>query len=377
MRQELKEDISSRDLKNIVQKYAAKKVFLVTLKNNSYINSGIQEFIHSSLDGYDFVRFSDFGQNPKYEDAITGTKLFKQSKCDVIIAVGGGSVMDMAKLINVFSANPNINSLDIVHNSKLISNKGKAMIAIPTTAGTGSEATHFAVVYHKKKKYSVAHESILPNIAVLNYKFTLTKSPYLTASTGLDALSQAIESYWSVGATEESKKHARKAIRLLLQYLAKAVNTPDIESRRAVMKGAYLAGKAINISKTTAAHAVSYAFTTYYSIPHGHAVFLTLPEFFEYNYNVTATDINDLRGLEYTKQSIDQLCELFEIKTPIEGKQFLRKFAKTIGIELSLQKLGISNYENIIVDNVNIERLGNNPRKISKEGLITLLEGKS
>jgi alcohol dehydrogenase class IV len=376
MKQEFIEDISSIDLKDLISKHECRRVFLVTVKEGAYVNSGAKEYIELALEGLEYVRFHDFEQNPKYEDAIKGVELFEQAKCDLIIAIGGGSVIDMAKLINVFSANSFLNSLDIIQNPKLIQNKGKTMIAIPTTSGTGSEATHFAVVYHQKKKYSVAHESILPDIAGLNYQFTITKPQYLTATTGLDAFSQAIESYWSVGSTSESKEYSKEAIQLLVKYLAKAVNSADVESRKAVMKGAFLAGKAINISKTTAAHAVSYAFTTYYSIPHGHAVFLTLPEFFEYNQGVDENDMNDSRGVDYTRDNIHELCKLLGVSCALEGKIFLREYAKKIGIELSLEKLGISDYKEKIIGNVNMERLGNNPRKITKEGLVALLKSK-
>jgi len=265
MTQKLFENISSFDLKNLVGQYDANKIFLVTGKG-SYHNSGAQDFIERALGSTAYVRFSEFEQNPKYEDVVLGTELFRESQCDIFIAIGGGSVIDMAKLINTFAANDQTDGLEIVTNSKRIVNRGKALIAIPTTAGTGSEATHFAVVYHNKNKYSVAHEYLLPEVAVLNYKFTMSQSEYLTACAGMDALSQAIESYWSVGSTKVSENYAEQAIGLLLSNLEKSVNTPDTKSRKSTMKAAYLAGKAINITKTTAAHAVSYAFTTYYGI---------------------------------------------------------------------------------------------------------------
>lgn len=377
MTQELLENISSNDLKNLVSKYSANKIFLVTGKN-SYFHSGSDKFISEALEGMEYVRFSEFDQNPRYEDAMRGLDLFLQSKFDLIIAIGGGSVMDMAKLINIFSANNHIAGLKIVKDSKLVAKKGVPLIAIPTTSGTGSEATHFAVVYHNKKKYSVAHKFILPNVVVLNYMFTKTQNKYLTACAGLDALSQAIESYWSVGATDESKVYAKEAIQLLLANLEKVtLRTSDEKGREAVMMGAYLAGKAINISKTTAAHAVSYAFTTYYSIPHGHAVFLTLPEFFEYNYLVSENDLNDPRGVEYVQKNIENICAIFGVKSATEGKHFLTNFAKSIGVELSFKKLGIKNYEEIVVSNVNLERLGNNPAKVDKNALHNLLRNKA
>ncbi len=375
MTQILIEKISSSDLKEIFTKYSCNKIFLVTGKS-SYRHSGAKDFIESAIEGIEYVQFSEFEQNPKFDDAIRGVEIYKQSNCDMIIAIGGGSVMDMAKLINVFSSNSHIDSLEIVQNPKLISNKGKTLVAIPTTAGTGSEATHFAVVYHNKKKYSVAHDFIMPDIVGLNSIFSFSQSKYLTACSGLDALSQAIESYWSVGATNESKNYAKEAIQLLIQYLEECVISPNVKSRDAVIHAAYLAGKAINISKTTAAHAISYAFTTYFSIPHGHAVFLTLPEFFEYNKVLLKKDMNDPRGLNYNKKNIEELCKLLQVKNETEGKLFLKEYAEKIEVELSFSKLGIKDFENLIVRNVNIERLSNNPRNVSEKELIEILKSK-
>lgn len=372
MTQECIENLSADDLKFLVSKYSANKIFLVT-GGKSYALSGAHKFIEDALKKVEIVRFFEFEQNPKYEDVILGVKTFEEANCDMIIAIGGGSVIDMAKLINVFTANINIPSLEIIKNSKLIFNEGKPLIAIPTTAGTGSEATHFAVVYHENVKYSVSHPTILPRVAILKHDFTSSQSPYLTACSGLDAFSQAIESYWSVSSTGESKIYAKEALLLLTPNLIKAVNSPDEENRKAIMKGAYLAGKAINISKTTGAHAISYAFTTYFSIPHGHSVFLTLPEFVEYNNCVTESDLNDPRGVNYVKQTIKELCDIFKVNDVAEAKLFLRKLACDLNVELSFKKLNIVDYENTIVSNVNLERMNNNPRMISPENLKRML----
>ncbi len=376
MIQKLIEDISCNDLTDLIESYSAKRIFLVTGKR-SFEFSGAKEFIELATNGKSVIRYSEFEQNPKYNQALKGTKLFLASNCDLIIAIGGGSVLDMAKLINIFAANPDVDSLEIVKDSSKIRNSGNALIALPTTAGTGSEATHFAVVYHDKKKYSVAHHSLLPNVAVLNAELTLSQPKYLTACAGLDALSQAIESFWSVNANKESQQYAKEAILLLIHNLEKAVNQPDVLNRKQVLQGAFLAGKAINISKTTAAHAVSYAFTTYYGIPHGHAVFLTLPEFLEYNSKVTADDMNDSRGYKYTRKNIKKLCAILKVDSAKEAKNYLRQMAAKIDIELSFDKLGVVGYEIKIVDNVNMERLGNNPRKIAKSGLLELLASKT
>lgn len=365
MNQKLYKHIQKDDLKNLVQRLSPKNIFLVTGKA-SFSKSGAKSFIESSINGFNYTRYCDFEENPKYEDVVSGISLFVEHKCDLVIAIGGGSVIDIAKLINVFSANPQKEYLNILNDNTLIANKGLTLIAIPTTAGTGCEATHFAVVYHHKVKYSVSHEFILPDVVGLNYKLTITQPKYLSACAGLDALSQAIESYWSKNSTAESKKYAKEAILLLIGSLENRVLEPSEENIKAVSLGAYLAGKAINISKTTAPHAISYAFTSYFSIPHGHAVFLTLPSFIEYNSHVSNIDINDSRGEIYVRNNIGVLCNLLGVNSPKEAKNILRELAQKIGVELSLSKLGIGGEEDmkLILENINIERLKNNPRKI-------------
>lgn len=373
MKQLLIENISISHLKNLMGQWQANKIFLVTGKA-SYTQSGARQFIESALEPAQFVRFSDFEQNPKYEDALRGLAIFLESGCDAIIAIGGGSAMDIAKLINAFAANRELDSLEIVRKNPALIHKGKPLLAIPTTAGTGSEATHFAVVYHSQKKYSVAHPYLLPDVAGLQPAFTMSQPKYLTACAAMDAFSQAMESFWSVAGTEESRKYAIRALGLLTGNMVRAVNKPDEDNRSALMTAAYYAGRAINISKTTAAHAVSYAFTTFYGIPHGHAVFLTLPRFLEYNYGVTVKDLNDPRGTTYVKAGIEELCTILGADSVREAKNLMYDMAGQMGVELSTTALGIVNFEEKVAANVNTERLGNNPRKISREDLALLLK---
>lgn len=373
MSQYVLEHISSHYLKNLFSEYSAKRIFLVTGKA-SYGLSGAQDFIKSSSDDVEIVRFSDFEQNPKYEDVLKGLALYRASQCDLVLAIGGGSVIDMAKLINIFLANEQVEGLDIIKNSGLISKKGHPFIAIPTTAGTGSEATHFAVVYYNNKKYSVAHQFVLPDVVILNPELTFSQSPYLTACAGLDALSQAIESFWSTGATEHSKTYAKQAIAILLEHIEPCVLSPTKTNRELLMKGAYLAGKAINISKTTVAHAMSYAFTSYFAIPHGHAVFLTLPQFLIENFNVTSTNVNDSRGETYVKQSMLELYKCLNVNLPTQAYQLLLDLTHNIGVETSFKTLGIGISDlDIILDSVNLERLKNNPIDFSKAELKRIL----
>jgi len=205
------------------------------------------------------VRFSDFTPNPKMEEAMAGVEAFKASGCDTILAVGGGSPIDVAKCIKHYSESD------------------APIIAIPTTSGTGSESTHFAVVYENGKKLSVAAPNLLPEIVILEPSTLKNVPEYTRKATMLDALCHSIESHWAKKATPESREIAEKAISLIKAgkdaYLAN-----EDEGNAMMMEAANLAGQAINITTTTAAHAMCYKITSLYGFQHGHAAAICLPE---------------------------------------------------------------------------------------------------
>jgi alcohol dehydrogenase class IV len=335
-------------LKSILKKNSISRVFLVC-GTNSCESSGADLWIKEPLSDVEVVRFSDFSENTDVIDLKKALSVYQQSSFDAIIAIGGGTALDLAKLTGFFAAAPM--DIDAYLDNK-ISNKfgNRFTIAIPTTAGTGSEATHFAVLYRDKVKYSVADKTILPDIAIINPDLTNSMPPYLTASTGMDTLAQAIESYWAAAATEESKKYAKEAIQISLRFLERAVNRPDGESREGMAKAAYLAGKAINISKTTLCHALSYSMTSYYDYPHGHAVSLFLPEIMEHH--------NRSGVLDQT------FLHLFDNENPVETIKRLIN-----GIGLGVRNVLSGDEIKTIVSQINPERLKNNPVQFNGDEL--------
>ena len=269
--------------KEIIKEIGAKKVLLVTGKK-SYGNSGAKGKLEKILSDVYVEQFDQFEVNPKLEDVCTGVDILNNTKFDLIIAVGGGSVLDMAKLINILAVQIEDDLLLYINDSKLISKRGLPLVAIPTTSGTGSEATHFSVVYVDSVKYSLAHDLMLPNYSIVDAELSFNLSPHIAAATGMDALSQAVESYWAVKSTEESKKYAEEAIKLILPVIEDAVSGNN-RSKEIMSKAAHLSGKAINISTTTAPHAISYPITTHFGLQHGHSVALMLGNFFVINFH--------------------------------------------------------------------------------------------
>ena len=361
-------------LEVVLTEFKATKVFLVTDKT-SYTKCGAEECLNKLLADYEVVQFSEFVPNPNISDLNKGVDIFNQSKPDVVIAVGGGSVIDMAKMINFFASN-NVDPKTYVAQKIADVKKTRPLVAIPTTTGSGSEATHFAVLYINHAKYSIAHEYILPDAAIVDPKFTMSLPASVTAATGMDALSQAIESYWCINSNPRSKEFAKKAIFLILPNLVTAVNNPTDAARAVMSQAAHLAGKAINITKTTASHAISYPLTSFFGIPHGHAVGLTLSSFLVYNFNVTSHDTLDQRGCDYVKKSVCEIAGFLGQNSVAKSKQKIDDLMHEIGLETRLSSLGIESKEDIevIIENgFNPERVKNNPRRLTKETLRAIL----
>ncbi|MBH44267.1 MAG: alcohol dehydrogenase [Gammaproteobacteria bacterium] len=358
----------------ILDNLKAKTALLITGKN-SYNSHSIDQKLSSTLLNMNITKFNDFSVNPKITDAVKGIKLLELIKPDIIIAIGGGSVIDMAKQINILSAQ-NLDDIEnIVQNQNLIQKPGIPLVAIPTTTGTGSESTHFAVTYINKKKYSLAHKYMLPSYCIVDPILSYTMPPKLTASCGMDALTQSVESYWSVNSTEESKRYARESILLIIKNIINAVSGSE-EAKNEMALAAHYSGKAINISKTTAPHAISYPLSMYFNISHGHAVALTLGYFFTINSTLENVDIIDKRGKEYLSSNMYELFNLFSKKNGDDCKDFWYKLMHQINLETNISKLGVRTNEDIdkILENVDPNRIRNNPVQIDKKIIKNILK---
>ena len=275
-----------------------------------------------------YTRFSGFTSNPRYEDAMSGVDVLRQNKCDFIVAIGGGSSIDTAKGIKYYS------QADI------------PIMAIPTTSGTGSEATHFAAIYKDGEKYSIDDERLLPDIAILHPNALKTLPIYQKKCTMLDALCQAIESWWSKRATPESINYSRKAIQLILENMESYLKNED-KGNKNMLKASNLAGKAINITTTTAPHAMSYKMTSLYGLPHGHAVALCLPKVWRH-----------MKGF-------DDIAWALGEKNNDEAVVF---FEKLLGdLDISPPKNVPDSDLGILVSSVNLQRLQNNPVQLDNE----------
>jgi alcohol dehydrogenase class IV len=363
-----------KKLNDILKKLTPRRTLLITGKE-SFTSSGAEKLLGEIINKYDCVRFCDFAINTRLEDIKNGVDLLNETQSDLIMGVGGGSVIDLAKAAAILATQAG-SIKEIIKNGTALQARKVPIVIIPTTAGTGSESTHFSTVYIGKKKHSLAHYSMIPDYAIVDPTFTMNLPAYLTACTGMDAMCQAIESHWSVNSTGQSRLYSRQALILALSNIVKAVNSPNRISRENMCRASNLAGRAINIAETTAAHSLSYPMTSYYNLPHGHAVSLTLPYFVEFNYNVSLKNIQDKRGVAFVKNRIDEMLEALEVKTPKEAREKIIDIMKAIGLETRLSKLGIYNggIEIIRKNAYNPQRMKNNPRAVKDDDVACLLE---
>jgi alcohol dehydrogenase class IV len=361
-------------LREVLAEHRPARVALVT-GGASYALCGAAAAVEPMLEGITVERVSDVAPNPTLESVAETVEVLRGLEPQLVIAVGGGSVLDLAKAARSLVRETDLRAA--VVSARLSGTRAHApLVAIPTTAGTGSEATHFAAVYVDGVKHSVGDESFRPEHVLLDPGLTASLPPRVTAETGLDALSQAIESLWSARSTDESRGHARRALELAWGSLESAVRSPSPAARAAMCTAAHLSGLAIDVSRTTAAHALSYTITTRHDVAHGHAVALTLGPLLEYNSGVGDDDCMDPRGPGFVQARIGEILEVLGASDGVEGKTRLRALVERLGLETTLSAVGAASpaARRAIVDGVDADRLGNNPRALDRMQLAAIVE---
>ena len=247
-----------------------------------------------------------------------------------------------------------------------IMHRGIPLIAIPTTAGTASEVTSWATIWdmEKKNKYSLAHKWMFPEYAIVDPALTVSMSPSLTAMTGMDALTHAIESCWSINSQPISDVFALRAIRLIRNNIQKACDEPgDMTARTNMALASLFAGLAFNNTKTAACHSLSYPMTFHFGIPHGLAVSITLKEVIKYNDRIVP---------EKVKQIVEEFGE-----SSVEG--FIKAIGElmvSIGLPTKLRDLKLREEDlNVLIkDSINPERMKNNPANLTEVDIRTILK---
>lgn len=349
-----------------IEKTGAKKILMVCDGSIRYLKEFNAHLEDIEKTGVQIVYFRDFQPNPLYENVQAGVKVFREEKCDAIIAIGGGSAMDVAKCIKLYSNLPGDGENGSWLNAEYVPNN-IPFLAMPTTAGTGSEATRYAVIYYDGKKQSVTSESFIPGTVLMDPNTLVTLPLYQKKATMSDTLCHAIESYWSVNSTEESKEYSRAAIEGVMENMDGYLENTE-EGRAGMLRSANTAGKAINITQTTAGHAMCYKITSLFKCAHGHAAILCDRVLFPWMVKNTDKCI-DPRGKEYLKKTLDEIGIAMGCDDATSGAAKLVKIFDKL--ELEVPTATVEQYEEL-KNSVNPVRLKNHPIDLD-EGTIDML----
>ena len=364
---------STADIKKFIDDKSFKKIFVLCGKK-SFVTSGADELFKQIVSDKEIKLFYKKSELPILEELIEIINNIKNFKPDLILAVGGGAVMDYAKIANVVDVREDLAEL-IVNYSYPFQKKYTKLAVIPTTAGSGAEVTSNAVIYVKGIKHSFESELLIPDNFFLIPEFLISAPNKIKASAGFDAIAQALESLVSRKSNDQSVNFASKSLRVSVSSFISFVNDPNMKNVTEMSIAANLAGKAISISKTTAPHAASYPFTSLFNISHGHAVSLFFENFFKFNYdNLIKSETSfDL------KKRFDLIFKLFDVSNINDFNSKISLIKKKANLEDDLTKLGINIKQSSedIIKGINLLRLGNNPVKIDGKDIYNIISNKS
>jgi len=292
---------------------------------------------------------------------------------DMVVGIGGGSVLDMAKVASAAAANPEQEASAFLGANK-IKNPSVPKILIPTTAGTGSEATPFALVIVEDKKKAIASSYNLADVVFIDATFTATMPPRVTAFTGMDALSHAIEAFLSFGANPLTDSFALEAMRKISNNLEEAFSHGDnLNARMEMSLAAMLAGIAFGNAGVIAGHAIAHAFGARYKVPHGVSAALTLPYIMEYNANAPAVGA---RMKEIATALVGEKIESTE-EAASEAIARVRSMIERLELPARLSELNVPKEDlSKLAEDVEKEKgyLKRNPREMGLEDAMKLLE---
>ena len=360
---------STEDIKKFINDNSFKKIFVLCGKK-SFVTSGAKIFFKELLNKKETKLFYKNSELPILEELIDIINAIKSFKPDLILAVGGGAVIDYAKIANVVEVRDDLADL-IVNYSYPFKKKYTKLAVIPTTAGSGAEVTSNAVIYVDGIKHSFESELLLPDNFFLIPEFLMSAPNKIKASAGFDAIAQALESLISKKSNDQSVEYASKSLRVSINSYISFLNEPNLKNATEMSIASNLAGKAISISKTTAPHAASYPFTSLFNISHGHAVGLFFENFFKFNYD----NLNRSETSFDLKQRFNLIFDLFYVRNfnDFSNKITLIKKQANLVDNLDILNIDIKQSSEKIIKGINLLRLGNNPVKIDGKDIFNII----
>ena len=359
---------SSDDILKYINDKSFKKIFVLCGKK-SFTNSGAENLL-KNISNKEIKLFYKKSEIPILEELIEIIKDIKNFKPDLFLAIGGGAVIDYAKIANVVDIRPDLAEL-IVNYTYPFKKKYTKLAVIPTTAGSGAEVTSNAVIYVDGIKHSFESELLIPDHFFLIPEFLISAPNKIKASSGFDAIAQALESLVSRKSNDKSVEYASKSLRVSVNSFISFINEPNMKNATEMSIASNLAGKAISISKTTAPHAASYPFTSLFNISHGHAVSLFFEKFFKFNYdNIDKSETSfDL------KKRFDLIFNLFDVQDINGFNSKISLIKKSANLEDDLTKFNIDIIKSSedVLKGINLLRLGNNPVKIDGKDILNII----
>ncbi len=337
---------------------AAKKGYTkgVLIADKLFVNNGTATKIMADCPAIVAV-YSDITPNPILQEVRNASALIKQSGADFVVALGGGSAMDLAKFASAM-VNADSDVTEYFYKRKDVPNGNIPLIAIPTTAGTGSEMTAVSVCNDEATgiKSPLNHKNFYPAVAVIDPTMTLSVPPFVTATTGLDALSHALEAFWCASCNPVSDALAEYAIRLAFENLETAYkNGSDVTARSNMMLSSLIAGVAFAATRTAGVHGCSYPLSIDYHLCHGEACAFTLDSFIAIN----ATAVPKMQALAKRLGFNDAVAMAAEVK----------RLKKVFGLKTTLADVGITDVKDLAKKCSEHPLLSNNVPKMSAKEL--------
>ena len=322
-----------KEIATVIKSGNYKKVLVCS--DPDLLKFGVTKKVTDVLDenGIPYDIYSDIKPNPTIENVTHGVEAFKASGADVIVAVGGGSSMDTAKAIGIIATNPefaDVRSLEGVAPTK---HKSAPIIAVPTTAGTAAEVTINYVItdVEKKRKFVCVDTNDIPIVAIVDSEMMSTMPPSLTAATGMDALTHAIEGYITKGAWELSDMFHIKAIEIISRSLRSAVKG-EKAGREGMALGQYVAGMGFSNVGLGVDHSMAHTLSAYYDTPHGKACAILLPAVMDYNKDYVGEKYRDI-AIAMGVKGVEKMTKEEYGKAAVEA---VRQLSRDVGIPTSL-----------------------------------------
>ncbi len=359
---------ASAFLPSLLRKWRTRRLLVIATRR------AIQEAeLANMLHPWTTVWFDRLHPNPSVETVVLAADVVRTEKPDTVVAVGGGSTMDTAKAARLVPANRRDVVDALAGDETLLLQPPPRLVLVPTTAGSGAEITRFATVYDGDRKRSLDFPNVRADAVLIDPNRAMSCPPRVTYSGVFDAISHAVESYWSVRSTLRSRQFALRALRELLAVGVQPLRSPTLQQRMSLAIASLNAGRAIDISRTTAAHAFSYLLTIRHGIPHGVACLLNLIWLVDYNANHLAA-CRDTRGIDFVRQRIETVTTILaRAKGATAASAALRDLVHQAGMSARFRDYALhpTDLDTLVNDGLSAGgRADNNPVNLDPERVV-------